>query len=142
MPVCKRCNRHIERFTERRSLRPVSEEISGHSHHGLAFYRYGVCSRNHYTKLEKTRTEWLPCLKCSNRQSERRRYNRAKEKKRRNKSVRHPKRKSSTRRRRKSAPRRNKKVPNFLHKEVYGVSPIVSPDLYSPPPPPPTSPEM
>ena len=150
---CHECNRSISRYSVRRSLKPVVVELSeGHTHHGLAYYRYGICARNHYTKLDRDRVEWSPCMKCRTREFEAARLEEIRTRqahKKRTKSVRRWRKAIISppprRRRHKSVPRK-KRLPRFLYKEVYGVSPGVSPGispgLSSPeiPPPPPCSP--
>ena len=129
---CKRCGRYIDKYIERRSLKPVVSKIGpGHVHHGLPYYRHAICPKNHYTRLERTNVEWAPCLKCNKPSVGRVR-------KKRHKSVRNRKRSESlreeSRRRTKSVRRRKKFVPIFLYKDVFGMSPE------PPPPPPPPSP--
>lgn len=63
---CSKCNRRFFRYSVRRSLKPVVATIStNHVHHGLPYYNYGICTNNHYTKLERDRIEWAPCMKCT-----------------------------------------------------------------------------
>lgn len=139
---CEKCGRSFERYTQRRSLKPVSEGFQNHVHHGLAYYRHGICSRNHFTKLERTHIEWSPCIKCTRSIIAPRQ---------RPKSAKRKQKRPKPKRRAKSVTRNHKsKIPDFLMKEIYGFSPPppppsppISPDCRSstsspfPPPPPP-----
>ena len=127
MSECKRCNRTFVRFSERRSLLPVSEKISpGHQHYGLAYHRWGVCSRSHYTKLNKTNTEWLPCMKCLDQKIHKSRQ--------RHKSARHWKKNQNKSRRNKSVPRGGKKSGIDLFYEKVKHNDVVD-GIYYPPSP-------
>lgn len=62
--ACVKCGRGFERHVERRSFNPIQKKYNHHLHHGIPFYRYGVCPRNHFTRLERTHIEWSVCLTC------------------------------------------------------------------------------
>jgi hypothetical protein len=55
---------------DRKNLDPVYRTINDHKHYGHAVYHYGICSRNHYTKVERVTIVWSPCVKCSKKQSD------------------------------------------------------------------------
>jgi predicted transcriptional regulator len=81
---CKICRYPFDKYVQRRSLKQVKKRISGHLHFGMAFYKYGVCENNHYTKIERTRVDWSHCNKCEKRKdalAQKRRYIEAKKRK-------------------------------------------------------------
>lgn len=64
--VCQKCSKEMVQFVERRSLAMTKERSSDgtHFHHGVAFYKYGICSSHHLTRISRTKISWDPCLKC------------------------------------------------------------------------------
>jgi len=63
---CKTCGCRFERFSTRKSYVPVKKKVSGHIHYGTVYFRYGLCGKNHYTKLNRDRVEWSYCYMCRN----------------------------------------------------------------------------
>ena len=148
---CTRCGRKFDKHVERRSLKPVIEKISDrHIHHGLPYYKYGICERSHYTRLERTQIEWSSCMKCylaENRPAQSARKPKVSQtpkvtrsKGTRSKSARRIKKDINTNRHTNRSVPRSKKIPEFLMREIYGSpstplspqSPIVSPPPSSP----------
>jgi len=123
MTRCKQCKRRFFHYSERRSLNPIITEISNrHIHHGLPIFRYGICSHNHYTKLERIRIEWSPCLKCCIESLRFSKTGPLRIGKRRTRSARAWRPRKDTPRP-KSLRCSSARVPKFLYKEVYGESP-------------------
>jgi len=84
-----------------RSVKGVKKRVNKHTHYGQIMYRYGICDRHHYTKLNKTGTKWRPCPLC-NQESH---TNREKMKKRREHMA-------------AKARLQNRQVPSFLRDEL------------------------
>lgn len=61
---CPKCKRIIHRYTERRNYDVIKKKVGNHTHRGLPIYKYGICPKNHYTRIQRTRVEWEPCSKC------------------------------------------------------------------------------
>jgi hypothetical protein len=65
MNSCKQCNRKFNHFITRRSYIPIIKYKNGHQHFGTANFFYGICKKNHYTKInEKTEVIWEECSRC------------------------------------------------------------------------------
>lgn len=66
MRKCKTCHEDIARYVEQRSHFNARKRApdNTHFHYGIAYYRYGICVRHHYTRFEKAKVIWDPCIKC------------------------------------------------------------------------------
>jgi hypothetical protein len=66
MRKCKTCGGDLIRFIERKSYCMFRKRAKDntHYHYGVGFYRYGVCEKHHYTRCNKTKVIWDPCIKC------------------------------------------------------------------------------
>jgi len=67
MSKCEICSEVLDRFEDRKSfyIAKKSSDDNSHFHHGITYYLYGICSRHHLTRLQKTKVIWDPCIKCN-----------------------------------------------------------------------------
>lgn len=64
------CRAPVDRYTERRDLRPLTRVVGPqHRHYGYAIYRWAICRRHHFHRAERLRVEWAKCLKCLQQQA-------------------------------------------------------------------------
>jgi hypothetical protein len=63
---CRKCKNGFTHFLEQKSYQTVRKRAKDktHSHYGIAYYRYGICEKHHYNKLNKVKVIWDPCLRC------------------------------------------------------------------------------
>ena len=61
---CKFCSNKIEKSVIKISENITKKQFGDHEHVGNAIYRYGICGKQHQTKLEMVRVQWKQCLTC------------------------------------------------------------------------------
>jgi hypothetical protein len=74
---CKFCSNKIEKYTLKISKNTTKKQFENHEHIGNAVYKYGICCRQHYTKLEMEKIQWRLCIVCDKKKEkmdERRKY--------------------------------------------------------------------
>jgi hypothetical protein len=66
MKKCRTCSEKFRDYIEQRSLCTTRKMVpdGSHFHYGLVYYRYGICSRHHYSRIQKTKIIWDPCIRC------------------------------------------------------------------------------
>lgn len=84
------------RYKTRVSFVPVKKRVSEHIHYGTSYFNFGICAKNHYTRLGRDRIEWSYCHICDN-------IVKALEKKRRHMEAKRR--------------REKRQIPSFLHQE-------------------------
>lgn len=66
---CKRCPEKLDHFTERKGKSSVKKKVGDHYHYGHPYFKYGICSKYHFTKIKKIRTQWDVCQKCKKKET-------------------------------------------------------------------------
>lgn len=70
MLKCKHCGSEISTFKTRKCMsivvkKKINVESAGtHYHYGNPNHKYGICSKNHYTFIERVNVDWNSCLLC------------------------------------------------------------------------------
>lgn len=63
---CSVCNGKFVHYNEKKSYLTSRKRSNDntHFHHGITFFRYGICDKFHYTRIRKTKVIWDPCIRC------------------------------------------------------------------------------